>query len=421
MEAHARRHRRSRGETALRLLTPRARREQEATERAFERFYEEHVAEVYRYALAVLANPTDAEDVTQQTFLNAYRAFQKGERPHTPHNWLIKIAHNVCRMRWRQASRRLQEVPLENAPEPARLDTDQPSVDDILSALARLPFNQRAAVVMREVEGRSYAEIANVLATTVPAVEALLFRARTNLKARRDALGVLTLVPVPPSLATFFGGGTAAMVGAGAGAVGLDVVLKGAAVVVAGLTLGGVGFKSVEAVAKPRAPRSAAVAVAASGVGKAAAWTPPAQRFLGASAADGTPGLVPHRRRVADGSSGGWVAPGADVGEAGSTAAAPGAAPTAAAGAAAAQGGSGTAAGTVGDVASTTRDAVGGVTDTVRKVVGAVPPAPPAPVPPAPLPPPPSLPVTTAVPTLSTPTLTTPAVPAPTLPTPTVP
>ena len=70
-------------------------------DRAFEQLYEQHAREVYQYALALTANPADAEDVTQTTFLNAYRAFQKGERPHKPHNWLITIAHNVCRMRWR--------------------------------------------------------------------------------------------------------------------------------------------------------------------------------------------------------------------------------------------------------------------------------------------------------------------------------
>ena len=68
----------------------------------FERLYRRHAADVYRYALAVLRNPDDAEDVTQTTFLNAYRAFQRGERPKAPKNWLIAIAHNVCRQRFRQ-------------------------------------------------------------------------------------------------------------------------------------------------------------------------------------------------------------------------------------------------------------------------------------------------------------------------------
>src|SRR2546425_7006573 len=128
----------------------RARRQNEAFDAAFEGFYREHVAEVYQYALAVLANSADAEDVTQQTFLNAYRASQRGERPHKPHNWLIKIAHNVCRMRWRQAARRPQEVPIEYLPELAGPDTDElPDLDEVLQALAALTLNQRAALVMR--------------------------------------------------------------------------------------------------------------------------------------------------------------------------------------------------------------------------------------------------------------------------------
>jgi len=114
----------------------RARRRNETFDAAFEGFYRKHVAEVYQYALAVLANSADAEDVTQQTFLNAYRAFQRGEKPRKPHNWLIKIAHNVCRMRWRQAARRPQEVPIENLPELAGPDTDElPDLDEVLQAL----------------------------------------------------------------------------------------------------------------------------------------------------------------------------------------------------------------------------------------------------------------------------------------------
>src|SRR2546423_7369119 len=187
MEA-ARAARAGRRENLSLKLAPRARRQKESFDAAFEGFYREHVAEVYQYALAVLGNSADAEDVTQQTFLNAYRAFQRGERPEKPHNWLIKIAHNVCRMRWRQSGRRPQEVPLDRAGEPAAPDDERAPLEEILSALAKLPFNQRAAIVMREVEDRSYSEIAEVLGISVPAVEGLLFRARGNLRARRKAL-----------------------------------------------------------------------------------------------------------------------------------------------------------------------------------------------------------------------------------------
>src|SRR5215210_2374391 len=93
---------------------------------AFETLYRGHVHEVYRYTLAVLGNPADAEDVTQTTFLNAYRAFHAGERPRKPTNWLRSIAHNVCRQRFRQASRRPQEVPaLDEYATPAVHDEDE--------------------------------------------------------------------------------------------------------------------------------------------------------------------------------------------------------------------------------------------------------------------------------------------------------
>src|SRR5215212_4469290 len=106
---------RSRLRRSLRLTPLRPKRQAEP---AFEQLYRDHARDVYQYALAVLANPADAEDVTQTTFLNAYRAFQRGERPPKPHNWLIAIAHNVCRMRWREAARRPQELPLDDLREP---------------------------------------------------------------------------------------------------------------------------------------------------------------------------------------------------------------------------------------------------------------------------------------------------------------
>src|SRR5256886_4719592 len=237
-------------------LAPRARRQKETFDAAFEGFYREHVAEVYQAALAVLGSAADAEDVTQQTFLNAYRAFQRGERPKKAHNWLIKIAHNVCRMRWRQSGRRPQEVPLERAGEPVALDDERPSLDVLLSALAKLPFNQRAAIVMREVEDRSYAEIAEVLGVTVPAVEALLFRARGNLRERRKALaGALSVAPVPTSLGSFFGGGGGgSLIAAGGTALGSQLLLKTAALVATSVVVGGFGFKAVSAVATPGPP-----------------------------------------------------------------------------------------------------------------------------------------------------------------------
>src|SRR6476619_5995031 len=133
-------------------------------DRAFERLYRKHVGDVYRYALAVMRNPADAEDVTQTTFLNAYRSFtEKGNRPEKPHNWLIAIAHNVCRQRFRQSARRPAEVSFEGDIADSVPDDEAPTGDDITRALGHLAFNQRAALVMRELAGRSYAALAEIL------------------------------------------------------------------------------------------------------------------------------------------------------------------------------------------------------------------------------------------------------------------
>ena len=168
-------------------MTPLLAARRRAGDRSFERLYRKHVHAVYRYALAVLHNEADAEDVTQTTFLNAYRAFQRGERPHTPHNWLIKIAHNVCRQRFRDTSRRPREVEFDDSHAAATTENpDVPTADEIRRALGFLAFNQRAALVMRELEGRSYAEIADVLDVSVAAVETLMFRARRALREQLE-------------------------------------------------------------------------------------------------------------------------------------------------------------------------------------------------------------------------------------------
>jgi RNA polymerase sigma factor (sigma-70 family) len=273
-------------------------------DRSFERMYRRHVGDVYRYALAVLRNPADAEDVTQTTFLNAYRAFRQGERPRHPQNWLIAIAHNVCRQRFRQAARRVQEVELdENAAEWLEDDDSGPTADDLRRALGHLAFKQRAALVMRELEGRSYAEIAEILGLSVSAVETLLFRARQALReqlagsltcaeaeralsreadgqlarpergalrahlrecpecrslarsqrAQRSAWKTLGALPVPASLSSLFGGGGAA------------VGVKAAAVAASAVVAGGAGLAGERHFAghhSPAKPRAHAVAVA---------------------------------------------------------------------------------------------------------------------------------------------------------------
>jgi RNA polymerase sigma factor (sigma-70 family) len=149
--------------------------------RAIDDLYRQHGGEVYRYAYAVLGNHADAEDVTQTTFLNAYRALEQGVRPRKPSNWLLTISSNAIKQRFRQEQARPREVELDERLASNEAADEGPSVGELLTALSKIPPQQRQALVLREFEGRSYAEIAEILAVTTSALETLLFRARRSL------------------------------------------------------------------------------------------------------------------------------------------------------------------------------------------------------------------------------------------------
>jgi RNA polymerase sigma factor (sigma-70 family) len=162
------------------------------------------------------------------------RATRRGEWPDKPENWLISIAHNECRQRFRRLGRRATEVPLNDdvaAGGSAVADTAETAeeIEGVLDALAELPFNQRAALVLREVSGRSAAEIAQFLGTSTAAVEMLVFRARQTIRTDLAGVRALALVPLPRSLLSLVGGSAKAggLVG------GLGGVAKVVAVVVA--------------------------------------------------------------------------------------------------------------------------------------------------------------------------------------------
>ncbi|MCZ7590598.1 MAG: sigma-70 family RNA polymerase sigma factor [Gaiella sp.] len=154
---------------------------------ALDDLYRHHVGEVYRYTYAVLGNHADAEDVTQTTFVNAFRALERGESPRNASGWLIAIAQNVVRQRWRHAASRPAEVELvQDVPDaPEEPDVE---LDELVRALQRIPPTQREALVLRELEGRSYSEIAELLGLTTSALETLLFRARRSLAEELESL-----------------------------------------------------------------------------------------------------------------------------------------------------------------------------------------------------------------------------------------
>jgi RNA polymerase sigma-70 factor (ECF subfamily) len=149
--------------------------------RELDELYRKHAAEVYRYVYAVLGDSADAEDITQTTFVNALRALERGEQPRKPTNWLITIAHNLMRQRFRQQATRPREVELDRDVPANEANDDGPSIEDLVRALQRIPAPQREALVLREMEGRSYKEISAILGVSQAALEARIFRARRSL------------------------------------------------------------------------------------------------------------------------------------------------------------------------------------------------------------------------------------------------
>jgi RNA polymerase sigma factor (sigma-70 family) len=149
--------------------------------REIDDLYRSHADRVYRYALAVLGQPADAEDVTQTTFLNAYRSLESGVRPRKPANWLLAIASNVIKERFRAELARPRQALLGDPVAEDFSEEETPTIGELLTALGQIPPTQRQAIVLREFEGRSYREIAEILGVTTSALETLLFRARRSL------------------------------------------------------------------------------------------------------------------------------------------------------------------------------------------------------------------------------------------------
>jgi RNA polymerase sigma factor (sigma-70 family) len=147
----------------------------------FERLYRQHRRDVYGAVLRDVRDPDEAEDVTQIAFLNAYRAMRKGEQPEKPRAWLVTIARNVIRRRYRELARRPREVVLDPDVAESLLNVDGPTAGEITAAMRRLPASQRAVILLREIQGHSYSEIAGELGLSLAAVETLIFRARRSL------------------------------------------------------------------------------------------------------------------------------------------------------------------------------------------------------------------------------------------------
>ncbi|CAB4936901.1 unannotated protein [freshwater metagenome] len=159
-------------------------------DRRFTELYRDHLRDVYSYAYYRVGNHHDAEDLTEQTFLQAYRHYERAlaesdGRPLRP--WLIRIAHNLAANLYRDRSRKPQ-TPLDAVAEPESLHTTEGLVAgreelrEILAGVQELPDDRREALIMRFALGMDNKEIARALGRTDGATKVLIHRALRQLE-----------------------------------------------------------------------------------------------------------------------------------------------------------------------------------------------------------------------------------------------
>jgi RNA polymerase sigma-70 factor, ECF subfamily len=168
-----------------------------ALDHAFEDLYREHLRDVYSYCYYRIGNHHDAEDLTEQTFLQAYRHFERARResdgrPLRP--WLIRIAHNLAANYHRDRSRRptaaLDNVePVEHPHGTERVVEGRERMRAVMAGMEELSDDRREALIMRFSLGMSNREIARALGRSDGATKVLIHRAIKQLEEELERAG----------------------------------------------------------------------------------------------------------------------------------------------------------------------------------------------------------------------------------------
>ncbi len=149
----------------------------------------EHATRVYRFALRLTGDSNDAEDLTQETLLRAWRRKHRLRQPEAARTWLLRIAANAWRDQLRRAARRLASRS-EDSSEP--IDEDSPEqilqqreeLGEVLLEIDQLPPRQRQVLYLSAFEDLSQKEIARVLGINRSAVKSSLAVARATLREK---------------------------------------------------------------------------------------------------------------------------------------------------------------------------------------------------------------------------------------------
>ena len=164
--------------------------DKEQLDRDFTELYRTHLRDVYSYSYYRVGNHHDAEDLTEQTFLQAYRHFERAQResdgrPLRP--WLIRIAHNLAANFYRDRSRRpltqLEDASVLEEPHgTVELVEEREELKEVLEGVSKLPEDRREALIMRFALGMDNREIARTLGRSEGATKVLIHRAIKQLE-----------------------------------------------------------------------------------------------------------------------------------------------------------------------------------------------------------------------------------------------
>lgn len=168
----------------------------EGREEAYKKLFALFSDRIYNTALSVLQHPQDAEDITQEVFLEIYRSVKTFRQDSTLHTWIYRVTVSKCSDHLKKSKTKKRFAFLSSLfGDDNDLQHDKPHFEHpgvlmehkehskvLFYALQKLPEKQQMAYTLAKIEGLSYAEVAASMNTSLSSVESLLFRANENLR-----------------------------------------------------------------------------------------------------------------------------------------------------------------------------------------------------------------------------------------------
>lgn len=164
---------------------------------AFEKLFSKHQKQVYNISFRMLGNREDALDLTQEIFVRAYQKINKYNYKSSFSTWLYRIATNLCIDELRKRKNNINPIPLDdalymadsNTPEDIAIMNDRKK--QVWDALDSLKEKERAIIILKDIEGLSYNEIAEVFDCSLGRVKSRIHEARQKLKTVLERNGQL--------------------------------------------------------------------------------------------------------------------------------------------------------------------------------------------------------------------------------------